>query len=677
MLLRLCTVITIALPLLLSPDATGEEQSGSGLKFRGHLELGAGAVNTGEGHFGQYADLYQTDRLFGLGSLALNWRGANDGFKYGGLTLLSDVDQLALNVNHGRQGEYRVELAYRQFEALTHDDISTVFASRGGEHRLPFDFNNVSGAERFDTQTSVKRERLQVDLFRQLTRWEFSANANRERKTGGRITGASERFGDATILLAPVDYFHNTLALKAGYSGEAWVVNSNYYLSRFYNDDRVLGFENPVNRNAPVRTLDTAPDNDFLLFSLDGYYRTSPSSQFSWYLARGDARQDDAWLQPLFTNQLVRDSLDASRLDTRMRFGFAARPTGTFSYRIKAEYHDRDNRTDIIQLSPTSYAHFNDRSRKALDISGNYRLPGSLRLKGGMEFTRMERTTKSLNTFTDDTEAQRYWLQLQMPVISRLNWSAYLETTDRHVDISPERLNALDTNMPHQALPEYLLPGRNWQLGVKGEVPITDTLHLLGSLERQRDDFDNRFFGLRSRDIDEATLTLAWHPLPVLSLNVYAVYQAVESPQEGLEFHPTGAPSHANARWRQTYDDDFLSTGVDLRWQLSSSLVGTFAYSFSDNDSRYTSIWLEDADTGELAGERDRLPGWGATVQRLEAGADWQYSSQTLLKLRYLYEYFDSQDFAWQDDVSVLGFGWKSPSYNGHGLIVSATYYFR
>ncbi|WP_461482408.1 MtrB/PioB family outer membrane beta-barrel protein [Porticoccus sp.] len=668
--------MTTALPFLFAPVAIAEEQSGSSLDIGGHVELGAGVVHTGDGHFGQYANHYQTDGLFGLGSLELYWRNADDPFLYGELTLLSGVDQLALGVSHGRQGDYQVGLNYREFEALTHDNISTVFAKRGTEHQLPPDFTDLSSAGRFDTQTGVKRKRAELGLLRQLAGWEFSATANSERKTGSKLTGASERFGDATLLLAPVDYTHNSLDLKAGFTGDGWALNGNSYLSWFYNDDRALSFENPVNPSAPVRTLDTAPDNDFLLFSLDGYYQTSPLSQLSWYLVRGEAQQNDDWVQPTFPGSLMPDSLDARRVDTRFRLGFAARPTRAFSYRIQAEYHDRDNRTDVIEFAPATYSHLYDRTRRSLELSGSYRLPGSLRLKGGAEFTRLERTTKSLDKFTDDSDEQRSWLQLQMPVISRLSWSVYLETTERDVNLSAERLNVLSIEMPSQALPEYLIPGRNWQYGVKAEIPVTDTLYLLGSLERQQDDFDNRFFGLQSRELDEVTLTLAWQPRQTFSLNVFAVYQAVESSQEGLEFHPSGATTHANARWWQTFDDEFYSIGFNLRWQLSPALAGTLAYSLSDNDSRYTSTWLENTDTGEAAGTRDQLPGWGATVQRLEAGADWQYDSRTLLKVRYLYEHFDSADFAWQDDFNELGLGWRSPAYDAHGLVLSAIYYF-
>ena len=146
-------------------------------------------------------------------------------------------------------------------------------------------------------------------------------------------------------------------------------------------------------------------------------------------------------------------------------------------------------------------------------------------------------------------------------------------------------------------------------------------------------------------------------------------------PQEGVEFHPSAAPSYANARWRQTFDDAFNSVGFHLRWQLSARLATSLAYSVNDSTSRYRSTWLDNADTGEAAGTRDELPDWGVTTQRVEASADWQHSPRTAIKVRYLYERFDSDDFAWQDDVTVLGLGWRTPAYDGHALVVSASYH--
>jgi len=515
-------------------------------------------------------------------------------------------------------------------------------------------------------------------LAKEVQRWQFNATANTERKEGTRLTGASERFGDAVLLLAPIDYRHDSLDTSISYRGEGWALNSSYYLSRFYNDQRELTFANPINLNAPLRTLDMAPDNEFRRFSVDGHYQTTPLSQLSWYLAHGDGRQTEDWLQPIVVaGQPVLDSLDARRVDTTLRLGFAARATTKLSYNIKGEYRERDNRTQVIQLSPNSYNHLYDGVRKNLAASANYRLPGSLRLKGGMEFTATERTTRSLSQFTDDSDEQRFWAELRMPVISRLNWSVTIETSDRDVSLSEQRLAALSLVAPSQALPEYLIPGRSWQYGIKGDIPISDTVLLMASYDRREDNFNNDYYGLRSRDSNLLSLTMAWQASKDLSVNIFALYQDLKEPQEGFEYNPTAAPSHANARWRQRLDDDFVSLGINAHWQISATITTRLAYTYSDNDSSYRSTWLENADTGEPAGSEDRLPGWGTATQRLEANADWRYNPRTQFKVGYVYERVTSSDFAWgQDMFNTLGFGWRSPNYDAHALVLAVRYAF-
>src|SRR5690606_20693141 len=154
-------------------------------------------------------------------------------------------------------------------------------------------YAGLNGAERHPAEAGIKREQFALALTKDVQRWQFSATANTERKQGSRLTGASERFGDATLLLAPIDYRHDSVDTGIAYVGEGWAANGNYSLSRFYNDQRELTFANPINLGAPLRTLDMAPDNEFRRFSVDGHYQTTPLSQLSWYLAHGDGRQTE------------------------------------------------------------------------------------------------------------------------------------------------------------------------------------------------------------------------------------------------------------------------------------------------------------------------------------------------------------------------------------------------
>lgn len=664
------------LPLLAISVAWGATATEKATDIQSWLELGGGVVHNGNGRFGEYSNLYQSDRLFGLAAFGIDWRDSADPYRYGNLSAISGVDQLGLEAALARQGDYRIGFDYRRFEAVSREDVNTVFATRGSDHRLPPGYTGVSSAQRFNTHAGVSREGVALDLMRQLGQWQLSARLNSELKEGSKVTGASERFGDATLLLAPVDYRHDTITLGSAYEAQQWRVNTAWYHSRFRNDQRALSYQNPINLNAPLRTLDTGPDNEFTRISADGLYRLSTTSQVSFYAAHGDGRQNDDWLQPvLVAGQPLLDSLDARRVDTDLRIGFRAQPSARLGYRLQWDYRERDNRTDVIQLSPTGYSHLYDSTRQRLALDGSYRLPKRMRLRGGVELIDIERTSKSLTRFSDDVDDTRLWAELRLPAIGQLNWSLGVETTDRDSDLSAQRTAALNVGAPSQALPDYLLAGRNWQYRLQGDLPLSDTVMATASYRYVKDDFDNDYYGLRRRTSDELSANLSWQARQNLALSLWGLYQDFHLSQDGREFNPTSAPSHANAPWRQQADDSSRSAGVNLRWRIKPALEATMDYSLSDNDSSYRSRWLEDADTGEAAGTRDRLPGVGVDVQRLQAALDWDRSPRTRYQLRYLYQRMRSSDWAWGDDkFNALAFGWNSPNYDAHALMVTVKY---
>ncbi|MCK9564112.1 MAG: MtrB/PioB family outer membrane beta-barrel protein, partial [Bacteroidales bacterium] len=303
---------------------------------------------------------------------------------------------------------------------------------------------------------------------------------------------------------------------------------------------------------------------------------------------------------------------------------------------------------------------------------------GHMRLRGGVEWASIERTTRSVTRFGDEVDSTRLWTELRLPSLGALNWSLKVEGTDRDNSLSAARRAALDVAAPSQALPDYLLGGRAWLYQLQGDMPLSDTVMAAASYRRLVDDFDNDHYGLRGRDSDELSVNLSWQASGDVAVSAWGQYQEYRLSQRGLEFNPTAAPSHANAPWRQRIKDASVGAGFNVRWQVSPVLAASVDFSHSDNDSSYRSRWLADADTGEAAGTADSLPGYAVDVQRLDAALDWDYSDRTRIRLRYLYERFRSSDWAWDDDqFNALAFAWNSPRYDAHALLVSVRYQFR
>ncbi len=653
---------------------------------RAWLELGAGGVANGNGRFGEYARLQQTSGLKGTAGFGLQWRDAEDRYRYGSVEGGSDVDYLGLTARHGRQGDYRIGFDYRQIETVTMGDVRTVYPEQGRSHRLPEGFAGSATATPLPAHMGVRRDRFAVDLLRQFEGWELAADIGSELKEGSRLTATSHlagggRFGGASFLFEPVDYRHDTIDLRATHQGDDWAVNARWGYSRFRNEESALVFESAYRRDldgAPAdRTIDLAPDNRLIRLGVDGFYSFAPRYQLSWFVSRADGRQDDNWLQSVVGDDgVLIDSLNARRIDTDYRLALRGQPSARFGYRLDWQYRDRDNRTDVIQLSPTSFSNVYDLRRQRWSAQGHYRLPHRMRLRGGVVYTEVDRTTFNAERFRDSAEDTRLWAELRMPRIGRLDWTVAVETTDRDSDLSAQRTEALDVNAPGQALPEYLIPGRNWQYQVRGNLPVTDRVVIGAGYRHVYDDFDNDFYGLQHRRADELSLDASWQVNDDLAVSGYGQYQDYRFSQDGLEYSPTGV--YANAPWRFRTNDTSYTLGAGLQWQLNAEWHWRLDFSHTENDSSYRARWLEDTDTGELAGTRDALPGWGVDVQRLESSLDWQYSQRTRWRLRYVYERYRSDDWAWQrDDFPALGFSWRSPSHDSHALLVSVRYQVR
>lgn len=661
-----------------TPRAYGGESASLEDDFQGWLELGIGAVANGNDRFGQYSQPYQTSGLFAVGALGLSWQNDREPYSYGRLSALLSIDQIAIDLSQHRAGSYGIEVDYHQFEQVTYGDLATVYPGGGPRQVLPSGYSGLGSAQRYTSHAGVGRKGLAVELDRQIGNWWVSVEVDSEQKEGGRLMGASERFGDAVLLLAPIDYRHDSLEISARYSAQNWALNSTYYLSSFKNDEQVLTYANPINLSAPLRSLDTGPDNEFRRYSLDGYFQPSGGYQLSWYLGYGDARQNDRWLQPLLVaGRPLLDSLNAQRVDIDLRLGFAAQPSPRLGYRIKGEYRQRDNRTDRVPITSSAYAALFDSSRRRLELDTSYRLPGSVRVKAGLALSNREFETRSQDSYREQVDDERLWAEFRLPSVGPIALSLNVETSRRDTDLSIERLNALNPAAPREALAEYLLPGRSWRYGANADVPLGDTLSFAASWSQTREDFDNDYYGLRGRDSDELSLTLLWRASADVTLSANATEQRFATRQHGFEFHSSGSAAYANAPWQQQLKDTSRVVGVDLRWRVSAQVDYSLAMVYSENDSSSLTRWLDDADTGEAIGTEDRLPGWGQDAQRLEMGVDWRYSPRTAFKFRYFFEHFSREDWAWTGDVfSALALDWNPPTYDAHALSLGVIYQF-
>ena len=665
-----------SLPILACVANASEPPSGD-LTQR-WMSLGIGVAENANGRFGEYSRLLQTDRVFGLGELGYRWRSGEDPYHSASLQARSTLEQLGASAELARQGNYHIGLDYRQFEAISREGYDSVYRGDTLQQSLPPGYSGPETATPFRADAGVQRQQGELSLLRHLGPWRLSAVLASEDKSGRKVAGFSERFGDAALVAVPVDQRHDTLEVTAARAAGPWSGNLGWYYSALSNDARNLTFANPVNLGAPPRSVDLGPDNTFQRLSFDGLYRLADNRHLSWFASYADARQDEGFLEPvLVEGQPLLDSLDARRVDADLRLGYRHQLSPRLGYRLKADYRDRDNRTEVIQLSADDYSHLYDRRRYRASLDARYRLGGGMSLNSGVAWQRMERTTVSREEYTDDQDTTRLWASLRLPSLGPLNWSVRVEGESRDSELSAQRLARLDVTTPSEALPEYLLEGRSWSYQLRGDLPLSPTLSLAADYRHARDSYDNDFYGLRGRDRDDVSLNLSWQASRDLAFSAWGQYRHDRLDQQGIEYGPPGRTVYANAPWRQQIRDNSAALGLTLRWQASASVEASLDLSHSDNDSSYRSRWLDDADSGEAAGSVDSLPGYGVDVQRLTGELQWAWSPRTDFSLRYRYERLNAGDWAWQrGDFTALAFGWNSPGYDAHALMVSVHHRF-
>lgn len=645
--------------------------AGSDQEIDAWLKLGAGWVEDGNGRFGEYAYQLRSDGLFGLGGFGVGWLS---GDRYGSLIAESSISAYDLQANYGRWDEYRLQLDYRQFEVTDRAGFQSVYADRDKDQTLPSDYSGIDTASAYYGNADGRRSQSSLRAERRLGPWRISAALASELREGSRISGASERFGDAVLLALPVDQWHDSFALDAAYSGGLWQMNLASFYSRFRNDQPFVSYQNPFNLTAPVRTLDTAPDNDLLRFRADGFYRFSPTRQLSWFASQAEARQDAAFTQPLVAQGATLNSLDGRRSDRDLRLAYRQQLSPALDYRLQWDYRQRKDHTDVIELSPDNYTPRYQQQRRRLKADAGWRIARHWRLRGGLVLRDIDRRAHTDSAATDSVDERQYWAELRLPRLGDIGARLRAERFLRDSALSAQRQEALNPMAPEQALPEYLTPADEWHYQLSGDLPLEHGWLISASYDYRSTNFDNPYYGLQDRDSDQVALSLSWQPTASLWFSVYASVQDLRYRQDGLEYHPAADPLYANARWRGTVQDDSRNLGLTANWQPQPSLTAKLALNFSDDDSTSSNLWLEDADTGEAAGSGDTLSGYGSERQRANLAIAWQYQPKLGLALDYIYERLHHSDWAWQDDFQQLGFAWHGPRYDGHALMLSVRY---
>lgn len=393
----------------------------------GWVEPRLGYLSDDSFHYGNYTGLEDKGLFLDLGG-AWRYRNAETADAWDLAVERAGLDSRALVLRGGRQGAYRVSLAYDNLPHLVDAGTQTVFV---GENPLdlPAGWTRGSSTQNMpQLDASLHPVWLRQERERLAANFEWIPHRIADLRLDYRrdeIRGTGAQGGSfmtlASVLPRPIDQSIDRADVAVGLRGALGHAQLVLASSFFSNKVDALAWQNPYTgpvAGATQGQLAQAPDNRAHRISLSLGSPAGARLQTSAHLALGEMTQDERFL-PATVNPdeavaLPRDSLDG-RVDTSfasVRAVYAVRPTT----RVLGDFlHDkRDNRspvaayTQVVMDSFTgdvrSNAPFGWR-RDRWRLSVEDRSLRGLRLGAGVDDETRERR---LHDVTQARE-QRYW----------------------------------------------------------------------------------------------------------------------------------------------------------------------------------------------------------------------------------------------------------------------------
>jgi len=566
--------------------------------------------------------------------------------------------------------------------------------------------------------------------------WKITGKYHHQSKEGTDTTGISTAgFTNAFEAIMPIDFEFDEFDLKINRIGEKGYFDLGYHLSVFNNDINGVAYENPFNNSAPnpLRSLGQMgqyPDNLAHAVTFAGGYNLGRTTLATANLSYQRMSQDDTFLP--YTNNpavalpfaLPRNSLDgvinnwfanltltgrpASKLNLTGRYTFDLRDSDTPS--AVYQYVRTDREAQQADNGPNSRVRVNkvyDFERHQAGLDASYRLMPRATLSAGYEFEYVNRD----QTEVEDTYEHSGNVKLMGSPTDRTHgWLKYLHA-DKHgsfydntvpffVGFSPNHVNDTVVNdcgdpiggpydLNCQDYYENSSFMRKYYLGDRERDQVAGNFSFfpndkftVGITGRYTtDDYDETILGLKDRDVASATLDVSYLPHENLTTYAYYTHDYMDNNQvgcEGCNPEPT-AILPSNRIWEVTNTDHVNTVGAGFEWKnvIENKLDLTMDFVFTKAATEV------DPQVADNFVDPNILPFPDITtkIYHLNLSGDYRLNKQTRLRMSYLYEYFNNDDWAFDNvepttiDV-ILGTGERSPDYSAHVVGVSLIYDF-
>jgi MtrB/PioB family decaheme-associated outer membrane protein len=276
--------------------------------------------------------------------------------------------------------------------------------------------------------------------------WDLLASYSREHESGTRPIGlifnsspsASLTGGYGAEVPEPIDYFNNTVRVRAQYSRERWAVQIGYTGSFVQNDTGVLVFDNPFRTTDCVAVLtplvctnatqgpatgqvDLYPDNHAHYLNFAGSFALMKHLRLLASINAGWLRQNDPFV-PYTTNALLlaqtsalpAASLHGEKQTLAMNYKLIESLGKKFDIKAAYRQYDYNNDTRVLSFTPVQgdIAAPNPASpeentpfgynKKNVEVTGNWYFAKKSSFKVGYEGEIMDRSHRDVEHSTEN-----------------------------------------------------------------------------------------------------------------------------------------------------------------------------------------------------------------------------------------------------------------------------------
>lgn len=647
--------------------------------LEGEIELGVGIPSDSSYKFGEYNGLEEDDP-YAVFNASLSYRGDNALFY--NLTIQDlGLETRELTLETGKQGKYELSFAY---DKLTHhlSDAATPFAFSDSSHLvLPTDWTAIATTQEMDEELSsveIKTEREQIKvsaLFIPARSWETYLNVKHEIKEGNKLTGGAFYFNSAQ-LIEPIDYVTDEIELAATYTLKKWQSRIAYYGSKFTNNTNGLNWQNPFHPivdGADMGQLALPQDNQAHHFSAVTGYQWG-KTRLDGSLSVGQLSQDATDIAATLNSEIdpLTNTANISTKANTLNGHFRVNSVINRKFQLKASYrqNERKNKTESHTYAWVSSDSFVNAPRRNLpysfktqlsDIEGIYRVTSKIKLRGGYNHEEKQRSNQEVEKSVE----QSYWAKLRF----RLSNIADLQVKTVQSERDSENYSIVSDITPEQnpLLRKYNLADRDRSLNkVSANFFINERITIDLSYQDIENEYSNSLIGLTESDEQSYGIDFSMLVTDSLHLHTYVNQETIESDQAGS--HDFSLPN-----WFLTNEDTIDTYGANIEYRFWDEKV---KLNLNYYESHSVGKTLIDVYTGT-----ENFPEFSTDLSSLTLSLDYKLSDSMSVKLKYLYEELEAEDWT-RDNLTpdtlnnVLSAGYVSPDYDLSVTAISFSYRF-